>query len=342
MTNQDDNAQQTDDSNNNFAFWRDRCISLEKRFEDLIATMPAEPVLVPATPAQPSSNPPRPSPDFIKEFREEISQVKKGLADLENTNNIRFQAISEEIAVDRQYTRRNSILIHGYESLPQLSTFDFVRETAVELNNLFPSFNGLINGFHIDTAHPLATRKHSTKKIVLVKFKNRWLKSEIIRRYLGKPLGKPGLDVTEHLTAYTRELRASAERLVGRENVSVDDCVVYAEVTGRQYPIKYSCDLDLLRDIISSPKSPPSTGQSNDAPSPCPTGANAIPITNRFCVPHNTTEYERKYPALYTTLFFNDSNSSTKTSLKGRPSKNSKNSTHRLHYRHYMSTGSSH
>lgn len=327
-----ENQQQRDGDTNTLDYWRGRCESLEKRFADLVASTnnPANQVEenVPAICSPPSPIIPA---DFISSFKDEIDQVKKGLADLEVSNNVRFQAVSEEIANDRQYTRRNSILVHGYDSLPHISTFDFVKETVVELNNLFPSFNSL---FHIDTAHPLATKKQGTKKIVLIKFKNRWLKAEILRRYLGKPLGKPGLKVTEHLTAYTRELKASAEKLVGQNNVSVDDCVVYAEVNGKQYPVKYSCDLDLLNDIVSNSAPAPTSSQDNPSTTsstlaPCSSGSNSIPLGSRFCIPQNTTEYEQKYPGLYQTLFFNDPNSSTKTSLKGRNSRYNRHGSYR-------------
>ena len=112
---------------------------------------------------------------------------------------------------------------------------------------------------HIDAAHPLATKKRSsTNQLVVVKFKNRWLKKEILRRYEGKKLAN-GISVTEHLTEYTRELKSSAIRLVGAKNVHMEDCVVYAEVNGFQYTIQYSKDLALLKDLIDNP--PPPQGQ---------------------------------------------------------------------------------
>ena len=99
----------------------------------------------------------------------------------------------------------------------------------------------------IDDAHPLPTRRSNGLAMVVIRFKNRWLKRMILDNYEGKRLRKPEISVTQHLTDYTRNLKESAIQVVGSKNVSVEDTVIHAQCIGRSFTIKYPRDIDALR-----------------------------------------------------------------------------------------------
>ena len=327
-------------SQTNMDPWITKCLELEKQITELSKKKSCS--------CTTNHNEEEISSGTISAIREQLATVKEAFIQQQEKNMERHLSLAEEIAVDRQYQRRNSIILHGYFELPKCSSnYDFITITARELNILFPSFGGFIHPMHIDAAHPLATKKRSsTNHLVVVKFKNRWLKKEIIRRYEGQKLANPGISVTEHLTEYTRELKSSAIRLVGAKNVHMEDCVVYAEVNGFQYTIQYSKDLALLKELIDNPPSPQnqetpanetsSTSNAeavpNSSPPPVLSGSNRVALGVRKPVnavstnsAPNTSKlpvachYEEHYPALFQTLYLNDPRSSTKTSLQGRP-----------------------
>ena len=223
------------------------------------------------------------------DIKTELTRVNDGFLTMEKKVNDQFHVLREEIELDRQYSRRSSILIHGFRDLPKLSNFDFVRATAGQLNILFPSFGGRFTMSDIDACHPLQPMNKNSPKMVLIRFKNRWLKLEIMKRYGGRIHGTP-YSVSEHLTAYTRGLKDEAIKIAGKQNVSIDEGIVYAYIGGKSYPIKYSTDLDRLDDVIikfktntdkiSDNDSAPSSSSSstNDNSTPPVTGANLVPL----------------------------------------------------------------
>ena len=316
-------------------YWKNRCLALERRVEKMESDAPQ------TESAHDSNMKEKENEESeIINVKKELKEVNNAFSKLDKKWSARYQKLSEEIQKDRQYSRLNNILIHGYKSLPFLSDIDFIKATVLELNKLFPSFKGFINASHIDDAHPYATVKSSPKKVVIIKFANRWLKKEIIKRQ-NELLGT-GLYVTEHLTPYTQELLASAKNLVGPTNAWVSNTIVTANYYGSQFHIRCAENLDELSSMINNNSNSTSNHQSTNGncPAPiaqhCPTPSvqpiqpvQTLPLTESNAIPLGTNESqssnncEQNHPALFNTLLFQNKNLVNKSSaLRGRPSRN--------------------
>ena len=338
-------------------YWKNRCLSVETKVDNISASV-SQMTEVPCNCGHQSQS--QSHSTLLQSCKEDIQLVKKGMQNLEVKVLDYFHVVSEENAVQKQYSMKNNAILHGYKFLPSnLSNWEFIDLTVKELNSLFPSFRGNIQHSHIDAAHPLAPKQHGTSKMVIVRFANRWLKSEIIRRYEGKVLPN-GIRVTEHLSPYTRALKAAAVKLVGIENVKTEETVVYAYFGGHRYSIKYSKDLDMLKELICKPNtSLPNTDSAQTNPynatineidtsnvqslsSPL-TNANTEPLGKRSSMSSNApkdtdnvvnksiTDYQRNYPDLYQSLFFR-SKPSNKTTARGRPSRNGRGGKRGSHF----------
>ena len=141
----------------------------------------------------------------------------------------------------------------------------------MELNYLFPGFG--FNPLHIDDAHPLPTKRNNSVKLIVIRFKNRWVKRWILDRFEGKRLRRPNISVSQHLTEYTLQLRSLAAQIVGVSNISVEDTIIHANHRGKSYTIKYASDIRLLKAAVSASDSPKPTDQT-----PPLHGANLTPL----------------------------------------------------------------
>ena len=101
-----------------------------------------------------------PDEDLVK-MKKDIAETEKRIDVLENNvtewvEDIRkeVQTLSEKVEEDRQYSRFNSAILHGFKNCNlHLNDIDFIFYIANELNRMFPSLNGKILPAHIDEAH---------------------------------------------------------------------------------------------------------------------------------------------------------------------------------------------
>ena len=266
-------------------------------------------------------------------LKEELKEVRNGLADLESRWSNRINCLSEKMQENDQYHKRNSIIIRGYKyNLPNLNNFDFIHATACELNNLFPSMRIPIHPLHIDDAHPLRN-----KKTLIVKFSNRWVKNEVIR--CKDDLEGLGLSVTEHLTPHTLELMSSAEKIVGKSNVWVHNTLVFAKYHNIRYLIRTAKDLNYLSKSVSTPSSSSSPPQphtnslDNSVSQKSQDSQESIvatesPVITPTPLPHSlnpiqhTDNYFNEYPALFNSLFHSNDTYTKTSTMRGKPSRN--------------------
>lgn len=306
MTNENTSVDQPNDVN----YWKERCLNVEQRFEEeknrcsRIEQKIDEEIAL----RQEQKNRNDGINPLLK-LKDELQEVKKGLDDLKTSCDNNYMVLSEEKEVDRQYSRKNSILLHGYENLPRVSKYQFILHTCDELNFLFPDVGIHFNPLLIDDAHPLPTKRQQGRKLVVIKFRNRWVKRLIIDQYAGKRLKKPAIHVSEHLTEYTRGLRDAAAKIAGVSNVYIEETVVHATIGGRSYTIKYVRDLEFLKSVISNADS---TYRSREhSASPPLSNTNLTPLGERGTVsqlqitpqptqPTSSTNYcyEDTYPDL--------------------------------------------
>lgn len=257
-------------------FWSDRYRNLEKRVDDEISVRGGSSSSLAShddTVIQVNHS----NTTDLHLLKQEIQTIQAGLSEVKNDCSKVFLQLSEEIQLDRQYSRKNSILLHGYQNNPKgpnMSKYNFILATCAELNYLFPAFKGIFNPLLIDDAHPLPTRRN-TGNMVVVKFKNRWLKRNIIEQYAGRTLRKPAISVSEHLIPYTRMLKSATDEVVGASNCRIEETVVHADVNGRTFSIKYARDIDRLKRLVEAQALP---NDNNFNATPPATDANAVPL----------------------------------------------------------------
>ena len=293
-------------------YWKEKCLAIEDRVDKYIQ-----------------------AENFQQSIKDELQVVKNAMTDIESKWCGWFQSLAEKQMESDQYSCKNSILIGGYKSLPKIYGLDFIKATVEELNLLFPSLNGAITPYNIDDAHPLPTKGSSNKKVVIVKFTNRWIKNEIIKHK--DDLIGTGLSVSEHLTPHTRELLSCAKNIVGTYNAWVFNTKVFAEHNGMKYHIHNSRDLDLLSEMVKSdhPTSTPQSNEGLETSSNTPENETHSNHMNTTQTSNNTCDsnpmqppqsqyrntYEQNYPTLYETLLYNKNKTNSST-LRGKPSRN--------------------
>ena len=188
-------------------------------------------------------------------IKKDIAETEKRIGVLENNvtewvEDIRkeVQTLSEKVEEDRQYSRFNSAILHGFKNCNlHLNDIDFIFYIANELNRLFPSLNGKILPAHIDEAHPLSKKKGGTK-LVLIKFVNRWVKRSLLA--CEADLIGTGISISEHLTGFSQKLVSSAKALVGDDKVWVYKNTVFAQSGEKEFKIRNTTDLNKLRPVI--------------------------------------------------------------------------------------------
>ena len=261
----------------------------------------------------------------IEKIENNCDKATEGLENMEEKWCSRLNDLSERMLIADQYSRCNSMLIRGYKSLPKLNDMDFIFATACEINSFIPFPERKVHPFHIDAAHPLPTKSSNSKKVVIVKFANRWIKNHIMS--CKDDLEGSGLSVTEHLTPYTLELSAAAEKLVGPANTWIYNTTVFARLNGVRYTIKRVKDLDYLSTVIkkftsTNPNIPNSstektTTDSNDSNSPLTQHAHYLPASPLLPEPKSANNqysnrnqsidtYLKNFPSLCENLIASD------------------------------------
>ena len=136
----------------------------------------------------------------------------------------------------------NDALIHGFKRLPDLQGPAFIFSICGEINRRFPSLPFPILPIHIDDAHPLRTRRKTRKKVVIIRFSNRWVKDILMS--CAEDLEGTGLLLTEHLSGFTLRLRSETAKIVGADNTETRKSKVYAKRNGVLTVIRNQNDLD--------------------------------------------------------------------------------------------------
>ena len=201
--------------------------------------------------------------DELTIVEEEIASAAKGVTDMERMISGWFQALSDKIEEDRQHSRKNNLLVHGFRYIPNdLNDSEFIIYIAQQINYLFPSLSGTIYPSHIDDAHILNTKKKRGSHVVIIKFVNRWIKDLILKSK--NDLINSGLSVTEHLTENSINMLASAKKLVGEENTWVHKTIVYARHNGKKHKIKNTSSIEILKRCVEenpTTNNPPITNE---------------------------------------------------------------------------------
>ena len=187
----------------------------------------------------------------LSDIKKEISATLKQVSDLNNNLSEWFQNANQEIEDGKQHSRKNNVIIKGLKNVPNIYGFDFISYIAEEMNYMFPSLNGTILPCHIDDAHPMKTKRGGS--VIIVRFVNRWMKDLIIKYKYDLP---HYLNVTEHLTDYTRNLLTSVQTIVGHENAWTYKTAVFARVKGRKRRIRNCKDIDSLSNYIKETSTP--------------------------------------------------------------------------------------
>ena len=153
----------------------------------------------------------------IKDIRKDINKI------INDINNI------------KQYFKIDNLLFHRFR-LPhnKLSSLEFSKYIADQINILLPHLPIRISIHHISTAHPLPT-KAKKSNVVVVRFCNRFIKDMI---YESRHLIGHGVSITEHLTDHTLSIVKKAEELFGRFNVHTDSCKIFVNCNGKFNLIK--------------------------------------------------------------------------------------------------------
>ena len=148
-----------------------------------------------------------------------------------------------------QYTRRNSLLVHGCKDVPKkCSEEKFIQYAVKKLKQLVPT-EFEISPFVIDTAHVLATRRksHNHTKVIIIKFKLRWMRNRIVDDYNNYyHQFSRGMHISEHLCNQRMSLLKSCEAKLGKKNSWTEQGVVYGIFYGKSHPIKSKQHLDTL------------------------------------------------------------------------------------------------
>ena len=156
-----------------------------------------------------------------------------------------------------QYTRRNSLLMHGLNDVPQnISEKKFIEYACKKLNKLSPQ-NFEISPILIDTAHVLATKKKSRNhtKVVIVKFKLRWMRNKVIDDFENHFYQfHRGISITEHLCNQRKSLLKKSQKVLGKANVWTEQKVVFELFSGKRHPIGSEQHLSTLikRNVIKN------------------------------------------------------------------------------------------
>ena len=154
------------------------------------------------------------------------SKLQKRWCELDITvENIKREInnIRSDINNIKQYLKIDNLLLHRFR-LPynKLSSLEFVKYVANQINNLLPNLPVPVSVHDISTAHPLPT-KAKKSNVVVVRFCKRHIKDMIFE---SRHLVGHGVLITEHLTDHTLGIVKKAEELFGRHYVHTESCKV--------------------------------------------------------------------------------------------------------------------
>ena len=157
---------------------------------------------------------------------------------------------TDRIDVFAQYSRINSLLIHGLMNIPDVDSYEFGIYIVNKINELLlPHLVFKIELGHLEFAHILST-KSKKKNVVIVKFKSRFAKNDVYDNR--SKLKGTGVSITEHLTKKNLQLLKATRDIVGFINVWTSQTKILANLEGEVFHIKTSKDLEDLKTKCSS------------------------------------------------------------------------------------------
>ena len=146
-----------------------------------------------------------------------------------------------------QYTRRESILIHGLKYVPLRCTEKQMIDYAVRKINQFCPSDFLISPSHIHTSHILAKKKRSRGLIIFVKFARRWIRNKVMEDFSEYYKNNHyGVRFTEHLCTQRMNLYKRAQEAFGRNNAWTEQGVVKVFFNGKSLSIRDEEQIDSL------------------------------------------------------------------------------------------------
>ena len=242
--------------NKELLHWKQRCLSVESAVKDVDAKVDKMQENNSLSAGDNSKSDYEDVKSIITLLHQDIQSVNDGFTKLGDKTTNLFNTLKNDIADlkrvvedNKQYSMLNNVLVHGFSSVPNLYGIDFIYSIVEKLNELFPSLPGPILPCQIDDAHPLRTRNKNSKKVVIIRFSNRWMKDILMN--CRRDLEGTGLMLTEHLTDFTQKLRSDTAEIIGAVNTSVYKTRVYARCNGSYTPIKCQKDLDKLQDFCT-------------------------------------------------------------------------------------------
>ena len=178
------------------------------------------------------------NPDWQKEMEElrhTISAVSLQIQELTKSIISNTTKLEEQ----EQYSRRNCLIIHGLDDIPETADcFQFENYVVNKINHFQL---GTITNNDIDTAHPLPVKTRS-KLAAVVKFTRRNVKIPIYRK---KTLLKhfQGIGITESLTKTSLALMKAAKEKYGLKQVGSVDGNIFAYISNKRKYMRSILDL---------------------------------------------------------------------------------------------------
>lgn len=166
----------------------------------------------------------------IDELNTVANNLQAKWCELDNT----LQLIINEIENLKQYTKKESLLLHNFPLPPaNISSLQYSMFVTEQLNKFLPHLPITLKWEHISTAHYLPT-KAKKSEVIIVRFANRCVKDMIFehRHLLPSPFG-----ITEHLTDRSQTIMRKARDLFGYDYVHTRDCKVIVHLYGRDHTV---------------------------------------------------------------------------------------------------------
>lgn len=199
----------------------------------------------------------------------QLYDLVRGLERSIATQDQLVQQFVQEIHDLQQYTRKNSILVHGLE-LPtekeDLQGYKFSNFVCDKLNQLFTPKESMSEAAQekckkvqslvgpvtsrtdIDATHVLPTKKKAKKTVIVVKFVSRLVRNEFF--YNKSALKGTGITISEHLSPHQLDLQAQVRNALGYDaKVWTDQGKIFGIVKGQKQCFKSKSDIERFTRI---------------------------------------------------------------------------------------------
>lgn len=173
---------------------------------------------------------------YVNDINTVVSEINQDLYKAEDE----AATVKNRLDGHDQYSRRNSLLVHGLTDVPtNCSELRMIEYACQKINSIVPTKFSL-SPFFIETAHVLATRKRNNRsRVIVVKFKLRWMRNLIVNEFEEYYSSKKfGVKITEHLYSQTMKLLKLCEHRFGKNYAWTREGVVYVATNEKPIPIR--------------------------------------------------------------------------------------------------------